>query len=358
MTQDAAQKSQYGPIRRLARSLSKTKSSDPSTTHRNSDLKPIVERSTDHISSPVPPKLTAVNRIKLFILSKTKKQPNIPFPPPSWFEHGNVVHPGAFGAAPVPVPSNPKEGNEGDGNEDDGGSSGDTPPTATWIAGKIQAMIDSLPPLSTSGSGSSSLDPPPSNNTQVEDPKQPVVSMDSKLLKFLSNASIMNGSISKGRQSVWSALEKLQSTWHLTNETMEEQNGVDDESECDGNIDLTLMMYAPLVPDANSEVEIAHSHTDIVSASGLEGVEAKIEEATSQLLKWPWPFSGWKGKSKQDPPANNGGKAPVPPKANPPEGGKKLKEIRVWEPSATKVSVQLMWWGYRLYVFWFPSVSH
>lgn len=275
------------------------------------------------------------------------------------FEDGKVVNPGASGAAPVPLPEgdgqkDPIGDEDGEGGGDDG--RGDqSPPTAAWIAGKIKAMIDSLPPLSSSGSSGSSpptTDTPPADGSDSTDPHTPSP-MDSKLLKFLSSAAIMNGSISKGRQSVWSALERLQGPSPPSD--VERDGG---QHEDDDDDDQSIMMYAPLVPTAKSKVEIAHSHTAFVP---VEEVSQPVEEFSKnemEILKWPWPFGGWGGKQKEGSPVSGGGGSKVPPDGTSSDGNRKapvgkpkkpkVRKVTVWEPSTTNLSFQAMWWGYRL----------
>jgi hypothetical protein len=273
------------------------------------------------------------------------------------FEDGKVVNPGASGAAAVPLPPSPDGDEErdptgdedGKGKDEDTGDGNETPPTAAWIASKIKAIIDSLPPLPGSSGTSPAPDKPPANGDRPIDPHSPTP-MDSNLLKFLSTAAIMNGSISKGRQSVWSALERLQGPSQPTDVGRD-----DGREEDDDNDDQSIMMYAPLLPTATSKVEIANSHVAFVP---VEDVNQPIEELNDrvQITKWPWPFGGWGGKENEKSPAPGGG----PPPGNSPSDGKgkapaqgpkkpqAVRRVTVWEPSTTNLSFQAMWWGYRL----------
>jgi hypothetical protein len=146
----------------------------------------------------------------------------------------------------------------------------------------------------------------------------------------------MNGSLSKGRQSVWSVLDRLRSP--TSKDSAKAPGGHRaEEEEDDDDDDSSVMMYAPLQPDSNSEVEVARSEICSVDEEGeviseRPGPDMNKPDMQNEKDKVGRERSNGEGKGK--------GKAK--------EETKRVKEVRVWVPSAEKISVQAMWWGYRL----------
>jgi len=204
-------------------------------------------------------------------------------------------------------------------------------PDPADLAQRIQALIDTLPtpdpkaprtnpkPIPPPARGPDGRPIPPPGSTPIKDPK---------LIALLQNASYMNGSTDEGRQSVWSILDDLGALTHAEGEG---DDGGGGGSSGSGDI----MMYAPLIPTKTSKVEIATSFMVIV-----EPAELAVGTA---LWKIRWP---WTGK-KEVPPA-----PPTDPDGQGNAGKGKGKDPpiarRVWVPSTTKVSLQAMWWGYRM----------
>ena len=85
-------------------------------------------------------------------------------------------------------------------------------------------------------------------------PIPPALVTDSKLIAYLSSSSIMNGSISKGTQSVWSVLDKLRATRGSWKEaTIDPKTGDEGEQASDEDFDdKNVMVYSPLQPNASS----------------------------------------------------------------------------------------------------------
>jgi hypothetical protein len=148
---------------------------------------------------------------------------------------------------------------------------------------------------------------------------------DSKFVGLLSSASVMNGSISKGRQSVWAALDRLRPSG---------KPRTDDQNTEEGRPE-SVMIYGPLIPEAGSQVELADSQTVEVDEDGARVAPLEPPSATSAepsqedkvkkgKLSWPWS----KGTSQE----------------------KKPREVKVWIPSASQISLQATWWGYRIYL--------
>jgi len=116
------------------------------------------------------------------------------------------------------------------------------------------------------------------------------------------------------RQSVWSALERLRHGFE----------GLGGKGENAGEQDRGegVMMYSPLEPAPDSQVELAESELEYI-----DPVE------TSPTVD-PGKGKG-KGKEKIGPEA---GRRPSP-----------MFE-KNWVPSTTKISLYTTWWGYRLYL--------
>ncbi|KAJ7017961.1 hypothetical protein C8F04DRAFT_408661 [Mycena alexandri] len=257
--------------------------------------------------------------------STQRKRPPIIFPPPSW-QLEETQNNGA-GASDLPdEPGIPK-------NISDDGVLAEDAPEPHMFAQRIGTLIDSLPP------------PEPTKDADVGevDPKGPPlplsVTSDSKLMKLLASENVMNGSISAGRQSVWSMLERL--------ERLTGRHGADGaskkagEGKGDEREDGGVMMYAPLQPTADSQVELADS----------EMVLEYFDEPTEQE----------KSNKASEPPSKDTTK---PPLTRPQPGSRKsdgvqpsksrskqrVKEHVHWVPSPTQISLQANWWGYRLYL--------
>ncbi|KAI0724361.1 hypothetical protein C8T65DRAFT_704244 [Cerioporus squamosus] len=156
----------------------------------------------------------------------------------------------------------------------------------------------------------------------------------------------MNGSLSRGRQSVWAMLDnlRLKTLKSSADAGTAPASDVAEGAESVLEDDDSVMFYGPLVPDANSSVELARSEIVSVDENGTI-VEVLLDDAppphASQLpsatdgvaaekFKWHWPFHH---------------STPAPPPKP------KTVEKRLWVPSTDQLSLQVMWWGYRL---WLP----
>ncbi|KAJ7492224.1 hypothetical protein FB451DRAFT_1122931 [Mycena latifolia] len=154
-------------------------------------------------------------------------------------------------------------------------------------------------------------------------------------MKLLSSESVMNGSISLGRQSVWSMLERLKHRSAVDGGKKKEGDGKGDEREDEG-----VMMYAPLQPDADSQVELADSETVLEYFD--EPAEPDKPDADAPVTDTKPPPS----PQPEVPP----GKKTDGVKPSKSRRKRKVKEHIHWVPSPTKISLQAMWWGYRLYL--------
>ncbi|KDQ63147.1 hypothetical protein JAAARDRAFT_188754 [Jaapia argillacea MUCL 33604] len=332
---------------RLMRALSVTKTSPP-----------YAELSAGDSTGPatganIGGRQTTFEKIVDFVTPKGKKESNqTEFPPPYWFDDGEVK-PRDDSTDPSKVPLPPTPGDEvenpsaGKGKGKDKGKApdgngkpiNDKPPEPSTVAQKIRDLISSILPDPSSPTEPPSQPPEaPTDGGPPQPPPGPI--HDSKLIKLLSSAAVMNGTISKGRQSVWSMLDKMKSPFVHPPSSEEGQkegtgHGKHEEEEEDDD-DSSVMLYGPLLPMADSEVELARS--EIISPeqghqpAGEEGGPgAPVEQQPKHgRIGWPhWPWSG-KGKGK--------------------EGEHKSKPKKVWVPSPTQISLQVMWWGFRIYL--------
>ncbi|KAJ7090396.1 hypothetical protein B0H15DRAFT_263552 [Mycena belliarum] len=181
---------------------------------------------------------------------------------------------------------------------------------------------------------------PPPGAVRIQDPE---------LISLLSDPGIMNGADGR-RQSVWSMLDAIAPPSRRVAESL---NG---EDEYAGSDRSSIMMYSPLIPSADSIIELAE----------LE--EAPVTQAPSSSgmwlsALWPasswsavWPFTGWKTGTvaeEQDNATTSTTEVLEPGSAagqlverhDPP-----VPVTRVWVPSTTQLSFETMWWGYRIYI--------
>lgn len=219
---------------------------------------------------------------------------------------------------------------------------------------------------------------------------------DSRFLALLGNPNVMSGSLDKGRQSVFAILDRLRrpsapgteaAAGAASSSTPGEEN--DDDREGDGSV----MLYAPLVPGEDSEVELAASDITSVFDDGetleyeqparplsfVQAGEQHTPRPSSRALPSEIPgrsaqdegsadtsqsdtqketgSAGWFGTFKEK--VFVGGKLvsdkvaegtkSLQGKAG--EGRKIVQTKTRWVPSSDKISFQATWWGYRLYVF-------
>lgn len=226
----------------------------------------------------------------------------------------------------------------------------DTPsadPGPLPLATKIHSLLSSLPPfLPTFGDSGSSGGGNGKNGDAAPPTDTPPPIPNSRLISLLSSPTMMNGSSTQGRQSVWKLLDNLRlsslqpsagSSAGTSQDSARDTYGVDFVEDDD-----SVMLYGPLIPDEDSSVELARSEIVSVDENGTivnvimdnapppgsaSRPPSPVGNVKTTGFHWHWPFH-------RD--------APPPP----PQTIKK----RVWVPSTTKLSLQVMWWGYRLYV--------
>ena len=313
--------------------------------------------------------------------------------------------PGAHGANPVLLTSGVRV--ETPSNPGAPDSEEQTAPEPLTLARRIQALLSlrTAPPTpsatdatTTSGTGSSEAAAPitPGGAT----PSAPVT--DSRFLALLGNTNVMSGSTDK-RQSVFEILDRLrrpsgramQAPNDMPSSVSEEEQ---ENDEYDDN--SSIMLYGPLVPGEDSEVELAASDVMSVFDDGEtleferparplsffdagqqltprsppatplpETPEERHTQAVSTDDSQPgtqnepgalgW-FDSWKGKMIE------GGKLVSEKvaegtkswKDKMSEGRKVVKTKTRWVPSPNKISFQATWWGYRLCVHTARSLSY
>ncbi|ETW86718.1 hypothetical protein HETIRDRAFT_447398 [Heterobasidion irregulare TC 32-1] len=355
----------------------------------SSSIKPISEfespppnRSTDS-HKLTREKLRALDHFsKLGRRNKEKAKPD--FPPSSWAPGVPTTEPSGShrrraseasadlasveraDSKPLPPPPPPSD-NEGDitPTNDKRGSSEPstptvgsyTPPEPLTLARRIQTLLLSMPSISTpaitittvapeQGQDATSSPPPnvPVNLHAIEapgsdqpSPSSPPVSFlpaaltDYRLLSLLSDGMIMNGSLEKGRQSVFAILDRL----HIPgmHSAVSPDTPLSERAKESGQYsddDSSVMLYGPLVPTDESEVEIARS--DIVSVCD-DGEEVLEFERPAHRVSMLVPFEEY---SRRDSSHGHNGQVFGGSNDNGKDGGIRRKENRAPEEEKGK----------------------
>ncbi|KAG7099850.1 hypothetical protein E1B28_001657 [Marasmius oreades] len=210
-------------------------------------------------------------------------------------------------------------------------------PEPSTLAMRIKALIDenftfaSTSKSSSTGSHSEPSTPGPSNSTTSEvkgtltpkpegsaDSNRSMFGIaDSKLARLLSSESMMNGGIENGKESVWAILDRMR---YRKNSKGKER----DDDPPDGVQEDGIMFYTPLQPTTELSPEIAESvleDDDSTSYYSAVSPPTSPPDKASELNNPPSERSTPQSKTK-----------------------------RVFQPSATTLSVQCTWWGYRLFI--------
>ncbi|THH19221.1 hypothetical protein EUX98_g8820 [Antrodiella citrinella] len=260
----------------------------------------------------------------------------IEFPPAHWKDEPNST----------PSPDQTPTTNTGDSEpldtNDEGPEFEDNIPPAQApdpesFANRIHALIATLPPIFSSNPASSST-------AGSGDSIAPNMIRDPKMISFLSSPSVMNGSASSGRQSVWTVLDRLKGRLPAPVENkgtetdsvpLEEtgREGLGKEKEESDDDSSSIMLYGPLLPGVDSEVEVAESEL-VQEDEGTAPNDSKSEEKEKPPGVWLFRKRKAPDEQKKD------GRVHV----------RDTKNKRVWVPSDTKISLEIMWWGYRLYL--------
>ena len=253
-------------------------------------------------------KVTALARLKTLGsgFTQRRKPPPSPivFPPPSWvlndeemqsaatLQHSGL--PATFDSSHVPA-TQPL-----------------APPEPVTFAMTLKSLIESLPvegPWTAKPSEGTSKD----KGKQPQAAPQPVPpGLDNNLVRLLASEDVMNGSRitptgngENSKSNIWNILAGLKDKTKVTGSS--EVTVVEEEE--DG-----LMMYSPLEPQADSQVELVTPET----------VVRPVEDPPPRSTLTP---------------------APVPK-----DRSNKAIEKHVWVPSTTELSVLSTWWGYRIYL--------
>jgi len=244
----------------------------------------------------------------------------------------------------------PEESSEAEGADEHADS--DPAPEPSYLARKIQALLATLP--TPSQPQTPAPETAPSNEADPAHlPKLPLPAWiaDSRLMSYITSPQVMNGSAAKDRASVWEMLDRLKSTTGMSTASTSAPSadkgkapagpaeGVPSAPPADGRFDdddrASMMLYAPLVPDDSSEVEIARS--EVISMFSDQTTihehepETMEEKTLRERLAHMWPLDGMR---------IGGHRLPA----------EQPRERRIWVPSKEKISLEIRWWGYRIYL--------
>ncbi|KAJ8472484.1 hypothetical protein ONZ45_g16632 [Pleurotus djamor] len=295
--------------------------------------------SASESTQSVPQSSTSSTLQRWTTFGKSKK-PAVVFPPPSWGLEEEVTPPPEQqqSRTSTPLPA-----------ADDAIP---PPPEPATIAQTIRSLVSSLPPIPSSSKGTQTP-----ASTQV-DPKGPPVleNLDAKLMAWLSSEAVMNGYYA-GKDSVFSALDRLKRPLKKDGEstsgsggggqTSQEAAETTDRVGVDG-----VMMYTPLIPTSDSQVELADEDPEleyvdpedlVPKPTGSEAQagssSAEAGPSSSKTKSRLHRLFGW-----------NKANANETPESKPQKLEKTTVPKHVWVPSETNISVQVMWWGYRIYL--------
>ncbi|KJA23460.1 hypothetical protein HYPSUDRAFT_1080755 [Hypholoma sublateritium FD-334 SS-4] len=238
-------------------------------------------------------------------------------------------------------------------------------PERTTLAKRIEALIDSLPfpsfnvdkklPILKDSKSPTS----DSDGRHIPPVDTPAIN-DSNLVGLLSSPSVMNGSTLKGKPSMWSILEGLSPPRHAFPGVAEDAdlpNRTDDRVDQDTIFSDTssVMIYSPLIPTNDDLLELA----EFVPV-GVQEVPATEGQLPIPGTSWStiWPLSllyatpSLETQRSVMPARRLSGETVNPRQSSTdsPRQPLRVQSTRAWVPSNTKLSVQAMWWGYRLYL--------
>jgi hypothetical protein len=352
-------------------------------------------------------------------MSFFSKKPEPKFPPESWSKPAD--QPEVAAAARVSLPETPAHERE---LEIPGKA---TATTAVSTEAPVQAsLIEDAPDGATASSTlamrirdlipSKLLDgktppPPPPPVSSDEPPAHPAPPawLDTQVARLLESAEVMNGTITQGRKSVWDTLERIRAPKSSTksgSSAAEKGKGKaeapGEDSDSDDDDDSSVMLYAPLIPNNDSKLELAEREIVRTDAEGRivsivrdepahamqeAGDKSADSEEDAQLERsssW-WPFKKQStAKSSTQPVAPTQTTSAetttteAPPKETLTKGLKRqisqkvplaaaedmveglkrkvtqkvtqtMHERAIWVPSPTQISFQANWWGYRMY---------
>ncbi|KAJ7090187.1 hypothetical protein B0H15DRAFT_837435 [Mycena belliarum] len=195
------------------------------------------------------------------------------------------------------------------------------PPEPATLAQRLRALITSLPKSGSEPPPIKSDPPPLDADGRPIPPPGAVRIKDPKLIELLSDPEFMNGP--DGRVTVFEALDALDAPKYHKPTSSDDSPGEPDGQPGDDDVQSQgdVMMYAPLHPTDESEVQLAKSKIIEVPLTRLD---------TFRQSRWNFLWSVTVGLVKSQPP--------------------QTKLVQKWVPSTTKISFQAMWWGYRMYL--------
>ncbi|KAF5345205.1 hypothetical protein D9758_009652 [Tetrapyrgos nigripes] len=222
------------------------------------------------------------------------------------------------------------------GDDNAGEALADDAPEPQTLAMKIKSLIDEkflFGPSTPTRRSSQSQSAPPSPNPSSSAPSNGSVfsDIDGKLAQYLSSDAIMNGAVGKGiergRESVWAMLDKMgyggKNKGKATDQEAEPEEG-------------GIMICTPLQPEGNMDLpEIAES--DIVSE--YRSTSSRSRKVVSSVSTQTDEQATTSSSTSTSTPVESAQTPTSPPKGT-----------RVFYPSATKISIEVTWWGYRLYL--------
>ncbi|KAK1216371.1 hypothetical protein PQX77_020985 [Marasmius sp. AFHP31] len=212
---------------------------------------------------------------------------------------------------------------------------------------------------------------------------------DTELIAQLKNMMVMNGvtlpskdqkidgwrlKTAGDKKSVWAVLDSFKAPpahqWcaDLPEHLVETggKDGLNISPSHAGSIsdDSSVMMYFPLIPDESSIVELAMSSIASMPPLGLEGSKLKralrkyrmygtfgkrVDDENSETSR-SWKF--WKKSFTSSSTLLECPSASRSSRSLSSHVGDSKSDVkqRIWMPSPTKVSVQALWWGYRLFL--------
>jgi hypothetical protein len=182
-------------------------------------------------------------------------------------------------------------------------------PTSAWSPYDLAQRIHEM--LSLGGSSQRQETKEAVGTTDKGQPNE----LDPALVKALCSPDAMNGAASSSNKtSVWSVLDRLISSRSSKADTIQRQRQslYDDGS--------SIMLYTPLIGEGDSQVEIARSR--VCSMVFEDGVDMTHLDGETIF-------------TFEEHPTTN-------------DGSQKAKDVKLWVPSKDKISVQTVWWGYRM----------
>ncbi|TFK59628.1 hypothetical protein BDN72DRAFT_965985 [Pluteus cervinus] len=225
-------------------------------------------------------------------------------------------------------------------------------PDSTTLAENLRSLIDSLPTPTPPPPRPRKIPTKPPTSKRDSDgkpipPPAPTV-IQEKLMKLLSSATFMNGSKDQERPSVWSVLDGLGKPG----------GGGDGEDDGGGEGEAgeptmeypdntSIMLTSPLIPTKDDLVELASSDFMPFTPSAYD-TEATVVEEGEEEEQEKIPEAGWMDVWPLTMFMGAGSSARV--ESKPPARVGKQQQQRVWTPSKDKLSIEAMWWGYRIYL--------